>query len=228
MENNWLTEKDYINPFPYFYKTTQYYIAWCILYVYLQRGFNLSLLLQLPPAKRNEGLSRICSSLQASIISSWSMAYLLDIIDYELWTHIIPISASFGIFDLYIITIDYKNYKTKYIGYLTHHTLLIFGPLVMTAGNSKLVCQTYLFEITVPFLDIAWLLYNTGLNNTILFKVMSVISVIFFLVFRVLNNSYLVYQTMYNKDFIIMIIAIIFYYLNISWFVKLVKLFLKV
>ena len=227
MSNNWLLAKGYINPSPYFYNTAQYYIMWCIIYICIKKTLYHSLIVHLPPSKRDNGLTRIYSSLQASILYSWSAIYLLDVIDYELWTYVIPISASFGLFDLCIITLNYNNYKSKYIGYLTHHTLLLFAPLMITETTSTLCAKSYLFEITVPFIDICWLLYNTGLNNTIFFKIFSTISVLIFFVFRVLNNCFLVYQTIYYQQLDIMIIGLIFLFLNVSWFYGLVKLFIN-
>ncbi len=227
MSNNWLLAMGYINPSPYFYNTAQYYIMWCIIYICIKKAFYHSLIVHLPPTKRLDGLTRICSSLQASILYSWSAIYLFDVIDYELWTHVITISASFGIFDLCIITLNYNKYKSKYIGILTHHTLLLFAPLMITETTSTLCAKTYLFEITVPFIDISWFLYNTGLNNTIFFKIIFTISVLIFFVFRVLNNCFLVYQTIYYQKLDIMIIGLIFLSLNVSWFYSLLKLFIN-
>ncbi len=227
MSNNWLLATGYINPSPYFYKTAQYYIMWCIIYICIKKAFYHSLIVHLPPAKRINGLTRICSSLQATILYSWSAIYLFDIIDYELWSHVIPISASFGIFDLCIITLNYQDYKSKYIGYLTHHTLVLFDPLIITETKSKIMAQGYLFEVTVPFIDISWFLYNTGLNNTIFFKIISTIAVLIFFVFRVLNNCYLIYKTICYQELYIIIIGLIFLCLNVSWFYSLVKLFIN-
>ena len=228
MSNNWLLEEGYVNQRLYFYHAGQYYVLWCILYVYIKCLLKkYPVLNYLPPDKRYSGMSRIFSSLHAIILSTWSISYLINIIDYQLWTRCLPISAAFGTFDLYIVTSKYKHFKKDYITICSHHLVLIGGPLLINEENSKICSQTYLFELTVPVLDISWYLYNSGLNNTLFFKFNSVITVLFFTVFRIINNIYLLCAILYQRRYILLLVAIYFLYINVTWFKALLNVFLN-
>lgn len=228
MTSSWLLEEGYVNKRLYFYYSGLYYILWCILYIYVNRLLKkYPVLNYLPPDKRFNGMTRIFSSLHAIILSTWSISYLINIIDYPLWTRCLPVSAAFGTFDLYLITSNYKYFKKDYITISSHHLVLIGGPLLITEKYSQICSQTYLFELTVPILDISWYLYNTGLNNTLFFKFNSVVTVLLFLVFRIINNSYLVLAVLYNQQYILSLVGLFFLYINITWFKALLNVFLK-
>ena len=228
MASNWLLEEGYVNKRVYFYHAGLYYTLWCIFYIFVNRVLKkYPVLNYLPPDKRFNGMTRIFSSLHAIILSTWTISYLIHIIDYQLWTRCLPLSAAFGTFDLYLVTSNYKFFKKDYITICSHHLVLIGGPLLITEKYSKICSQTYLFELTVPILDISWYLYNTGLNNTLFFKFNIVITVLFYIVFRIINNIYLVWAVLYNEQYILSVVELFFLYINVNWFKTLLNVFLK-
>ena len=223
--NNLLINNDYLQQSEYFFEASLYYILWSIFYLYINKILQkYPVINYLPPDKRVEGKTRIYSSLHAIILSTWSISYLRNIIEYKTWCYMLPLSGAFGLFDICIITLNYKNFKNQYFGIATHHLIVIFGPLLLLReNNSRIIAQSYLFEMTVPILDISWYLYYTGLNNTILFKINSLITLFLFLFCRVCNNIYLVYSTIYEKKYALTIVGIYLLYLNVTWFNIVIK-----
>lgn len=222
--NNLLINNDYLQKSEYFFEASLYYILWNLFYLYINNVLQkYPVINYLPPDKRLEGKTRIYSSLHAIILSTWSISYLRNIIEYKTWCYILPLSGAFALFDMCIITLNYKKFKKQYFGTTTHHLIVLFGPLLVTQNNSRIIVLTYLFEMTVPTLDISWYLYYTGLNNTILFKINSLITLLLFLFCRVFNNIYLVYSTIYEKEYALTIVGIYFLYLNVTWFNLLIK-----
>lgn len=228
MANNWLLEEGYVNKRLYFYYSGLYYVLWCIFYIYVNQLLKkYPVLNYLPPEKRFNGMTRIFSSLHAIILSTWTISYLTNIIEYELWTRCLPISAAFGTFDIYLITRNYKYFKKDYIIICCHHLVLIGAPLLFTEKYSTLCSRAYLSELTVPVLDISWYLYNTGLNNTLFFKFNTALSVLLFFVFRVLNNGYLLWELLYNQLYLLSLLDFFLLYININWFKILLTLVLN-
>lgn len=218
------------------YKNALYYIDsfyylcfWCFYYLSLcdKYGFLYEYLDRLPNNNKIiEGKTRIISSTHAFILSFFSFLYLNDIITYEYWTSFLPICGSFGMFDLSLVTINYSIFKKGYVPILVHHSLLIFGPLLVTPENSHVMAQAFLFEVTVPILDFNWYLYHTEQKDTMLFKINGFISILSFFFFRVANNCYLLTKSL-SFNFKIQFVTIAFLFLNIHWFFNLVKLFIR-
>jgi len=226
--NSWLINNDdYVIPSIYASQVLIYFIIWCLSYKWyndLVKKHNL--LIKIPLEKHLEAKTRVISSLHAVILSFFSFCYLSGILNFESWTICLPISGGFGLFDLTMITLNYNKFKKGYFATSTHHLCLIFGPLTTTYNSSILISQAYLFETTVPILDVAWYLYNANKRNSFIFKFTSIISVLLFLVFRVFNSAYLTYSVI-NGNIAITFFSSYFFALNIYWFKKLVNVFLK-
>ena len=168
----------------------------------------------------------IISSSHAIILSFYSFLYLSNFISYESWLLCLPVTSSFGLFDLSLVTIYYEKFKSGYIPILIHHNLLIFFILLIKKNNSIIMAQAFLFVFTVPILDFSWFLYHMGKKETIIFKINAFICILSFFFFRVANNSYLLIRSL-EYDFKIQIVSIMFFFLNIYWFLNLIKLFMK-
>lgn len=216
------------NKIIYYTESIYYLCFWCFYYLTLSERDNYlsNYLYRLPENKIIEGKSRIVGSIHAFILSFFSVLYLNKIVDYHHWISFLPICSSFGIFDLSLVTINYDIFKKGYISILIHHVLLIFGPLLATYENSHIMAQAFLFEVTVPILDFNWYLYHTKQNDTIMFKINCLLSILSFFFFRVANNCYLLARSFkYNLKF--QFATMLFLYLNIHWFLNLVKLFIR-
>ena len=218
-------------PYKYliYYTETFYYLCgWCFYYFALCDKDNIifNFIHNLPDSKELDGKSRVVSSSHAIILSFCSVLYLNKIIGYECWTSFLPVCSSFGLFDLSLVTANYSLFKKGYIPILIHHNLLIFGPLLVTPENSRIMAQAFLFEVTVPILDYNWYLYHTNQTQTVAFKVNSVASIFSFFFFRVVNSCYLLIQSLhYNLKFLL--VTFTFFLLNMYWFLNLVKLFIR-
>ena len=206
-----------------------YYLSfWCFYYFTLSDADNVLVkyVYRLPEDKLIEGKSRVISSTHAIILSFFSFLYLNEIIGYEYWTSFLPVCASFGMFDMLLVTINYSIFKKGYTPIIIHHSMLVFGPLLVTPEISHVMAQAFLFEVTVPILDFNWYLYHTEQKDTIMFKVNSLASILSFFFFRIANSCYLLTQCLqYNLK--IQCVAFSFLFLNIHWFLNLVKLFIR-
>lgn len=227
MLHNWLLDNDAIRMTCYFLQASTYFSAWCYMYQNLeaQQWVN-RLICNVPREKRVEAKTRIVSSLHAIILALFSCGYLSNMVSFETWALCLPISGAYGLFDLTIVTLNYKMFKKGYFATCCHHFILIFGPLTTTLASSRFISQAYLFEVTVPVLDLSWYLYHTNMKNTLFFNVNSCLAIVLFLFFRVFNSTYLTYSVIYF-DRKIVFFSTCFWALNLFWFHKLVNVFWK-
>lgn len=212
----------------YYTETIYCLFFWGLYYCAISDERNLlyDLIHRLPQKKILEGRSRVVSSTHAVILSFFSFLYLSKIISYDYWTSFLPVCSSFGMFDLTLVTIHYPTFKKGYVPILIHHTLLIFGPLLVTQHNSYVMAQSFLFEVTVPILDFSWYLYHTNNNESVLFKINAMVGIISFFIFRIVNNFYLLTQSV-RFNIIFQFVTVSFMLLNIYWFYFLTKLFMR-
>lgn len=228
--NTWLIQDGSMVPYVYFTEVAFFYLLWCLIYINTS-NMNMikKIIRRLPLEKRLEGNTRIVSSLHAITMTIVSIVNLLNYIDCETFVSILPVSSAFGVFDLTIVTLNYEKFKKGYSNIVIHHILVIFGPLVLTCNGEPPHGILYLFETTVPLLDMSWYLYNSGQKNTLFFKINSVAGLVAFLIFRIINSFYILYIsiTVEYLSVIHVFIAFIFLLLNLNWFKLLVKLAIK-
>lgn len=218
---------NHILPSEYGCEIALYYILWCLSYEFIGSIVTKNnLFVKIPQEKHIEAKTRIISSCHAIILTLFSCCYLYKLISFDCWTLCLPISGAFGLFDLTIITLYYDNFKKGYLATCGHHLLLIFGPLTMTNQYSNAIAQAYLFEVTVPVLDISWYLYNANMNEGLMFKINSGLAIGLFVVFRVSNSLYLTISVM-RGDTMIFFISCCFLALNIYWLKRLINVFIK-
>lgn len=158
------------------------------------------------------------------ILALFSCGYLSNMVSFETWALCLPISGAYGLFDLTIVTLNYKMFKKGYFATCCHHFILIFGPLTTTLTCSRFISQAYLFEVTVPVLDLSWYLYQTNMKNTLFFKINSCFAIVLFLFFRVLNSTYLTYSVIYFNRTLVFF-STCFWALNMFWFHKFSRIF---
>ena len=228
--NTWLLKDGLVVPYVYFTEVAVFYLLWCFIYIKVSNMMMIKKIMRrLPQEKRLEGNTRIVSSLHAIIMTLFSIKYLFNNIECGTFVSILPVSSAFGVFDLTIVTLNYEKFKKGYSNIVIHHILVIFGPLVLTCNGDSPHGILYLFETTVPLLDMSWYLYNSGQKKTLLFKINSVAGLVAFFIFRIISSFYILcisitveyYSVIHN------LIAFIFLLLNLNWFKLLVKLAIK-
>lgn len=212
----------------YYTQSFYYLMAWCFYYLIISHQDNkiFGFIHKLQSNKIIDAKSRIISSSHAIILSFYSSIYLLNFISYDYWWLCLPICSSFGMFDLSLVTIHYNIFKRGYFPLLVHHNLLIFGPLLVTEENSLVMAQAFLFEVTVPILDFGWVLYHMKKKETRIFKINAFLSILSFFFFRVANGTYLIIRS-FKYSIYFQTVSIIFFLLNVQWFINLTKLFVK-
>ena len=227
--NTWLLKDGLVVPYVYFTEVAVFYLLWCFIYIKVSNMMMIKKIMRrLPQEKRLEGNTRIVSSLHAIIMTLFSIKYLFNNIECGTFVSILPVSSAFGVFDLTIVTLNYNKFKKGYGNIFIHHILVIFCPLLITC-NGKPYALLYLFETTVPLLDMSWYLYNSGQKKTLLFKINSVAGLVAFFIFRIINSFYILYISITVEYYSVIhnLIAFIFLLLNLNWFKLLVKLAIK-
>ena len=168
-------------------------------------------------------------AIYTAIISS---LYLKNIITEFLYYHLVSVAFGFTLYDIgQIITIRNRVWKQM----LFHHLIILLGlsPFVYYSFTSILpfdiypyyVAMNYLVEFATIPLNIGWYLHNTKKTESILFKIISTITLLLYLPFRVINTGYLAFYALFYLPHVLPLqeIQLIFFILNIFWFYKLCK-----
>jgi|TARA_B110000285_G_scaffold1742_1_gene1837 hypothetical protein len=222
--STWLTQSGRVNPIGYLYDTVLYYCVWWLIYESVGKIVTkYSLLHRLSIEKHTDAKTRIVGSIHAFIITYYTCNYLTNNIGYHEWAMCLPISSAYGLLDITVLTVNYKYFKKGYRAICLHHLILIFGPLTITPEYGMLCSRHYLFEITVPILDMSWYLYRTKQTASLVYKVNSVLTVILFFIFRIMNGGYLVYTLGTAHQYMALAGTLTFLGLNIYWFKSLVS-----
>lgn len=164
--------------------------------------------------------------IHASILALFSILYLLYIIDIDIYNVILNYSVVYNCIDGYYLI---KNDSRIKIQLICHHFVVIIAIIYRQIYESPqlynyYIAMNFLSEITTVPLNIAWLLYIRQKKNTIEYKVASLTTLCLYLPFRVLLNTYLLYDQMYTIDSPITYLQGMLMLLNYFWFYKLCQL----
>jgi len=165
--------------------------------------------------------------MHAIILTLGTSGYLLDYIDSDTWIQFLPLSSAFGIFDMTIITLNYKSFKKSYLSTGIHHFILILGPLTITRESALTISQAYMFESTVPIIDTSWYIYNAKLSNTLGFKINSAIALVVFFIVRVVNSLHMTYEIIWHDNNVVIFCSFALLALNIYWFKGLIRVYMR-
>tara|TARA_B110000977_G_C10785757_1_gene380450 strand:+ start:20 stop:673 length:654 start_codon:yes stop_codon:yes gene_type:complete len=202
------------------YKITGGFVLNNILLKGVEFIFNLCVLKNITLQKNNSiNITNTHSLINACMLSCYSINYLLTY-DNSYFNIIKYIHIGYLLRDNYNILIKYpiSIYNDKNV-YIIHHILFIMGwynaPLNFLIYN-KLI----LAELSVVTLNIRFLMKNNGFKY---YDVFSFITYIFFLIFRVINYTYL-YYTEYDilgkkLKYLIVPLLLLQYY----WFILLTQ-----
>lgn len=226
--STWLIKDERVNPYSFYSEVFVYYLIWGFIYnivCKLEQKYNL--FKRLPQEKHVEARTRILSTINAVILTSSTTCYYFNYIDYNHWLRFVPLSSAFGVCDMTVLTMNYKDFKKHYPATCVHHFIVIFAPMLITEETSHAILRAYMFETTVPFLDLSWYLYNVKITDTLFFKINTLVAVILFFFFRVVNSLYMLYMV-HKGDVRITLFVLQFLSLNVYWFNTLVGVVLKI
>lgn len=199
-----------------------YSLIFYIFNIFLKKSF-LQKIINFSDQNYSKLIGYINSCIHAKIVYILSLLFILNIIDFSIWVHCLDIIRGYCFYDTILILYnDPYNYQM-----LIHHILFFIGsynnyiyiyPLKMAFG--------LLSEISNQFLYFGWFLIKKNLHNTLLFKINSVILLILFFVFRVLNFSYFLFFISQYCDSYEFFMALPITLLNYYWFYLLFSKFL--
>ena len=171
---------------------------------------------------------RFNSIIHAVFTSILSSLYLMEMIDSNIIDVIFINSMGYCLYDLYIIS-STKDDPHK-IQFIIHHSMMFFI-LFMNYNtehiNILLITKGLLAEWSTIFINLSIIFYRIGLANSKIFKLNSWISVLAFLVFRILLYPFWIYQ-IFQLNYFYCLLTIVFYVLNCMWFFKLIENHLKI
>lgn len=183
--------------------------------------------------KDREYNSRYLSNIHALMITivSFYNCFITKIINDNMDIYF-SISLGYAIFD------SYRAFKKKETEYIVHHLIMIISlfPIILNYYNLIIlnnlyyyfISRAFLSESSTIFLNNCWLSIKQNKNHNIEFKINSLLLIVLFFLFRIVNFTnliYSIYGTEYNK-FLILHLPLTF--LNYIWFYKLIKKSLEI
>ena len=169
------------------------------------------------------------SNIHASIMLLFSFLYVFSFINIEFYNNILNYSVIYNTIDIYYLINYNSKVKTQMI---FHHILIIISIIIrniipLPKNYNYYIALNFFSEITTIPLNISWILYTKNLKKSLLFKLSMVSTLILYIPFRVLLNTYLFYDELSNLHTNIKYFQLIMVILNYFWFYKLCKLVYK-
>ena len=166
------------------------------------------------------------SSIHASILAFCSILKLGNILNVYFYDLILDYSVVYNLFD--IVYLLYYNSKIKN-QMIFHHTVVISTILYkswypLLPNYYYYVALNFLSEITTVPLNVTWLLHLKKKKKVPMYTIASITTIVLYIPFRVLLNTYLFYHQIYYIDSFITYIQGMFMCLNYYWFYKLCKM----
>lgn len=176
--------------------------------------------------KNRQYNSRYCSNIHAIIIFLYSFIYCY-IYDFDvIYNNLINgISVGYLIFD------SYRAIKYKELEYIIHHLVVISAifPTILNEMNQYqlpeyyhyLIARAFLSESSTIFLNNCWLLIKQNKKSSTEFIFNSIMLLILFLVFRVINFTLIFYRLIQLEYYSYLSLHVPLTILNYIWFYKL-------
>ncbi len=186
-----------------------------------------------------DGVSRITAVFHSIICVVVASQYLRGKVTEDSWRRLISFSLAYLLYDNICYSYYYffgNGLPPVEIGALIldnylHHLLFAIFLLIPTKIYSKQVAQGLLSELSNPFVYACWFMYVLGNRDTLYFKIIAIVGLAVYFIFRIVNFSYILNNAIKNNDskaktkakiFLILILTVINYY----WFFKLCRIFL--
>jgi hypothetical protein len=196
------------------------------MFIYYSLGFTFSFLylytndyirdkINLSEKDYIQLVGKINSIIHATIVVVMSVLFLFDLIDSEIWIQCLEVTRGYCLYD----TIMILCYTPKDRNMIIHHTMLFFGSYSnFISIYPEQSAFGLLAEITNQHLYFGWLLIKKGKDKTWYFNVNAVILLLMFLVFRVLNFTYLFIFAIQNCSYLEPLAILPILLLNYYWF----------
>jgi hypothetical protein len=170
--------------------------------------------------------SRYCSNIHALIIFTYSFIYCY-IYEFDFMYNNLVNGISVG----YLLFDSYRAIKYREFEYIIHHSvgILAICPTVLNELNlyelpkyyHYLVARAFLSESSTIFLNNCWLLIKQNKKNSNEFIFNSIMLLVLFLVFRVVNFTLIFNKLIHLEYYSFIILHIPLTVLNYVWFYKL-------
>lgn len=172
-----------------------------------------------------ENVQRLCtyiySSFHSYLIIIGSYLFLINKITLETYFKFTIFTASYALFDIIILILN----KTLKKEFLLHHTLLFISTIITFPNENLYPYLAYglLGELSSLFLNKTWFnLHTIPINKKQTMK-NTIITIILFTIFRIINYLNLLKVAFENEYYIGFILTLIVYILNIYWYILLIK-----
>jgi hypothetical protein len=179
---------------------------------------NLSYYLQLYIDRDISYISRVYSNIHALINIVSTFLFLSDIVTIHSYSVLMGITFSYAIFDLRYLILN----KDYYL--IIHHLLIIISLLPLYNKNEldtyyvRTIAMLFLSEMSTIFLNNSWMMIKDKTTHKKSFKINVYLTLLNFLVFRILNISYIIYDVYYSKFYYWTPAIILLLSININWF----------
>ena len=179
---------------------------------------NLCYYLQFYIGRDINYISRIYSNIHAFINILSTVLYLFDIVTIHSYSILLGLTFSYAIFDLKYLIIN-KDYFL-----IIHHLLIIMAllPFYNTASLDiyyvKTVAMLFLSEMSTIFLNNSWIMIKDNNTHQKSFKINVYLTLFNFLVFRILNITYIIYDVYYTSFYYWIPAIVLLLSININWF----------
>ena len=170
--------------------------------------------------------SRVVSSLHCVTAVTLAVLYLAGLVSEGYWLLCLNISVGYLVHDLLLVSTEAR---VRNVNDVIHHVAFI---TVITFADSYpyQMARGILAETSLPFLYAGWAMLRLQLTHSYkkTFWTCSVVGVLLFFIFRVVNFTQLVYYSYYHASMLVTCAGGALAGLNYYWFAKLVKIALKV
>jgi len=166
------------------------------------------------------------SSIHASILAFFSLLKLGNVLDIYWYDILIDYSLVYNFFDIYYTLISNSKIKFQMV---FHHIAIIIAILYkqyypIVPNYYYYVSLNYLTEITTVPLNMTWLLYLKQKKDVPAYKILSILTIILYIPFRLMLNTYLFYHQLYYLDSYFKYLQGLMMILNYYWFYKLCRM----
>ena len=160
-------------------------------------------------------IGKINSVIHANTVVIMSLLFIFNIIEEENWIKCLDITRGYCLYDTLMIL----YYTPKDRNMIIHHLMLFFGTYSDFVSVYPMnVSYALIAESTNQHLYFGWLLIKKGKDKTWYFNINAVILLSMFLVFRVINFTYLFIFTLQKCSYLEPLAILPILLLNYYWF----------
>lgn len=192
-----------------------YSFGFAFIFLYLYTNDYIRNKINLPELDYIQLVGKINSVIHATIVVVMSVLFLFGSIDSETWIQCLEVTRGYCLYD----TVMILYYTPKDRNMIIHHLMLFFGSYSnFISIYPEQVAYGLLAESTNQHLYFGWLLIKKGRDKTWYFNANAVILLVMFLIFRVINFTYMFIFAVQNCSYIEPLAILPILLLNYYWF----------